>query len=208
VWVQYWDSVWLTRFRHVHIYNRYMWYNWVCSCNLSPMQTVCGSDDELWSGVPLFGCFSHVTPETQRKECWPRFCPEALFFPCLLYGSNTTLLIDEPSLKYHICGAQPLGETGLLVTVFSAIASFFLCFPLSPLFCAMVSHQRLSIRRVYFPQDSLDIRQWECIIGCLCPPCALFQQFQFLKQKKQARIVSPNITGIPLQQRMTHNLST
>jgi hypothetical protein len=165
------------------------------------MQQVIYNDDELWDGVPLFGCFSYVNPVNQRSECWPRFCPEAVLLPCLLYGSNTTLMIDEPSLEYDICRKQPLGDTGLVVTVCAMIASLFLWYPLSPLFCLLVAYQRVKIRRTYYPTDSDNVRWWDACIGCLCTPCALYQQFEFLSIKKQARL-EPATTAPPEQQVM------
>ena len=163
------------------------------------MEQVCYNDDELWSGVPLFGCFSYVNPASHRSECCPRFCPEAVFIPCLLYGSNTTMLIGEPSLNYDCCKRQPLGDTGLVVTVCSMLASFFICFPISPLLCLLIAYQRISIRRIYYPRDSDEVRRWEACVGCFCPPCALYQQFEFLSQKKPGQTETPTVAEIPLQ---------
>ena len=163
------------------------------------MHQVLYNDGELWGGVPLFGCFFYVRPRSKTSDCWPRFCPEAVFLPCLLYGSNTTILIDEPPLQYEICRRQPLGDTGLVVTVCAMIVSLCLWYPFSPLFCILVAYQRTSIRRIYFPTDTSEIRQWDACIGCLCAPCALYQQFEFLTIKKST---TPVILELPQQHTM------
>ena len=163
------------------------------------MDQVCYHDDELWSGVPLFGCFSYINPTSQRNEFCPRFCPEAFLLPCLIYGSNTTMVIDEPSLKYDCCKQQPLGDTGLVVTVCSMIVSLFICFPISPFFCLLVAYQRISIRRIYYPRDTDEIRRWEACVGYFCTPCALYQHFEFLSQRKPGQFDTPPVAEIPLQ---------
>ena len=167
------------------------------------MQKVCYHNDELWSGVPLFGCFTYVNPTAQRNECVPRFCPEAILLPCLLLGSNTTLLIDEPSLHYDICRRQPLGDTGLIMTIFAAIVSCCLWYPFSPLLCLLVAYQRSTIRDKYFPIDTDGTRGWDIFAGCLCAPCALYQQYEFLSQKKNYSIhTMPTAVSSPQQQSM------
>jgi hypothetical protein len=139
--------------------------------------------EDRWDGVPLFGCFSYVSPVTGRNECCPRFF-EAAVFPCLSYGNNVTLMINEPSWNYELCRQLPLGDFGVLATVGGMFAAFCLWWPFSPLFCALVGHQRLALRTQYFPFEDSKTRWSDVCVGCLCAPCALFQHYEFLIIKK------------------------
>ena len=159
--------------------------------------------DGRWGGVPLFGCLSYRSPVTGRNECWTRFA-EAAVFPCLLYGNNITLMTDEPVWHYDVCRELPLGDFGALGTVGGMFAAFCLWWPFSPLFCLLVGHQRLMLRERYFPGEDNKRRYIDVLLGCICTPCALFQQFEFLVVKKSTvtPATSPRSVVIPVQMTM------
>ena len=164
----------------------------------NPCFQVCFNNEELWDGVPLFGCFSYVNPATNRNDCCPIFC-EALVLPCVLYGSNVTLMVNEAS--FNVCKNQPLGDTGVLATVAGLFAALCLWYPASPLFCLLVGHQRSMLRRRYFLADSCGQRSCDTFCGCLFAPCAVYQHFEFLTMRKDNRqpVV---VVGVPTQQIM------
>ncbi len=157
-------------------------------------------DDELWAGVPLFGCFSYVNPATGRNDCWPRFC-EALVLPCLLFGTNVTLVTREAPMKYDICRQQPLGDVGACAGVGATFASLCLWWPVSPLFCLLVGHQRYMLRKLYFPRDTSSERWWDFFAGCIFAPCAVYQHYEFLQIDRSSPSNSV-VMGAPVQQVM------
>ena len=155
---------------------------------------------EDWEGIRLFGCSEYINPVSGKNDCWPRFCPEAICIPCLMYGSNISLFSGEEPWNYNLCRSLPLGDLGALATVGSCLSSLFIWWPLTPLLCCLVGHQRLMIRKRYYPEEP--IKWTDICIGCLCAPCGVYQHFEFLLLKTRNINQPVIVTGIPIQQNM------
>jgi len=118
----------------------------------------------------LYGCFDYTSPSTNRKRCWPLFCPIAMICTPSILGTIYSRLNDEEPVFCSSCG-------------FCCIVNFAIAFlgPCGGMFC--FGAEALALRKsVIQKYNVIDDDAYCCgsetlgSIHLMCSyPCTLFQ---------------------------------
>jgi hypothetical protein len=127
--------------------------------------------------VPLFGCFSFRSPITGSIECIPHFLPKSVCGTCFALGTNHSLATEETPINCFPFSFFGMGPRGRNICLIAALLNLGLPCGATPLFCIFTGIQRRRIAKM----RGLTDEKYPCCTGCLCMPCSLYQEYQFLK---------------------------